>query len=104
VSVARTFSIPLSDKRLIAGLSARFGTRLVPLAIPIGTAAAFDGVVDLVSHPEDRTLKASTWTRGVYQRRLDAAPPDDVRLMIRATRSRSCSIEPGSGSADRRTW
>ena len=42
-------------------------------------------VVDLVSDPERRTLKASLWTRGVYERRLDTGPPDDVRLLVRAS-------------------
>ena len=30
-------------------------------------------------------LRASLWTRGAYQRRIDADPPDDVRLLVRAT-------------------
>jgi hypothetical protein len=42
-------------------------------------------VVDLTIQPEERVLRAALWTRGVYQRRIDAAPPDDVRLLIRAT-------------------
>ncbi len=42
-------------------------------------------VVDLVSHPEQRMLRAGLWTRGAYERRIDADPPDDVRLLVRTT-------------------
>ncbi len=34
---------------VLAALRSRFGTHVVPLAIPIGVAAGFDGVVDLLS-------------------------------------------------------
>jgi elongation factor G len=34
---------------VLAALRARFGTKVVPLGVPIGSAASFDGVVDLVS-------------------------------------------------------
>ncbi|WP_380168400.1 hypothetical protein [Jannaschia sp. R86511] len=42
-------------------------------------------VVDLAVDRERRLLRACLWSRGVWERRLDDGPPDDVRLVIRAT-------------------
>ena len=42
-------------------------------------------VVDLALEPTERVLRAALWTRGVYERHIDNAPPEDARLVIRAT-------------------
>ncbi|NEA30679.1 hypothetical protein [Streptomyces sp. SID13031] len=52
---------------------------------PINEGLPNAQVVDLVSHPEQRVLRAALWTRGAYERRLDADPPDEVRLLVRNT-------------------
>ena len=44
--------------RTVAGLTAKFGTRVVPLQIPIGAEAHFRGVVDLLH------MTAYTWADG----------------------------------------
>lgn len=42
-------------------------------------------VVDLTVDRSRRLLRACLWGRGVWERRLDDGPPDDIRLVIRAT-------------------
>jgi hypothetical protein len=51
---------------------------------PFGEGLPNAPVVDLAVEPTDRLLRAALWTRGVHERRLDTAAPDDARLVIRA--------------------
>jgi len=70
---------------------------------PFSEGLPNEQVVDLVSHAELRVLRACLWTGGVFERRIDAEPPDDVRLLIRATESddgrRPARAAPALGTA-----
>jgi len=52
---------------------------------PAGEGLPNVPIVDLVTEPTTRVMRAAAWTRGVYERRLDDGPPADARLLVRAT-------------------
>lgn len=60
-------------------------------------------VIDLAVEPTNRVLRAALWTRGVFERRLDDSPPDDVRLLVRTAESddgrRPARRSPSYGTA-----
>ncbi|MGE0227219.1 MAG: elongation factor G [Dehalococcoidia bacterium] len=60
---------------VLSALRARFGTGVVPLAIPIGVAGSFEGVVDLVSGKARRGTDGAT-----------AEPPDDFAAAMASAR------------------
>ncbi|MDQ7851185.1 MAG: GTP-binding protein, partial [Armatimonadota bacterium] len=63
--------------RTVEALRGKFGSRIVPLQLPIGTEAQFRGVVDLLR------LQAYTWT----ERQVSAGEiPSELRAEVQAAR------------------
>lgn len=64
---------------------------------PFSEGLPHTSMVDLALADETRVLRAAAWGRATWERRVGAEPPDDVRLVVRASELDDGSRERATG-------